>query len=576
MKQLNKKDVIKHLEDIALYLELKGENPFRISAYRKAAQNIEFDQRSLSEIDDFSEIKGIGKGTNTIIRSFLETGESEVLNKLKEEVPVGLISLLKIPGLGGKRIASLYEELDVVDLESLKNVCESGALEKVKGFGKKTSENILKEIEAMNKQADRLPIATVLPLINELNDYLSKLKEIEDFEVAGSARRFEETVKDIDYMIATEDSETVTAYLLAYPKIKDVIASGQTKTSVKLDYLDYLINVDFRLVTKGEYATSLHHFTGSKEHNVKMRQLAKSRNEKISEYGVEDLATGELHQFKNEKEFFNHFDLEFIPAEVRQGKDELELFQAQSAVNYLEITDIRGDLHMHTSWSDGANSIEEMIQQGIRQGYDYIAITDHSKYLKVANGLTETDLKKQLEEIKLLGEKYPEIKILYGVEMDILPNGELDFDDLFLKDLDIVIAAIHSGFNQSEKEIMARLKAALNNPYVDIIAHPTGRLIGRRTPYQVDMKQLIKEAAHTNTVLEINAAPVRLDLSAEWAAQAEAAGVNIAINTDAHRIERLDDMKYGVSVAKAALLQKETVINSWKLDKLLAYLNRNK
>ena len=574
MKALNKKDVIEHLEEIALYLELKGENPFRIAAYRKAAQNIEYDQRALSEIDDFSEIKGIGKGTEAIISSFLETGESKELNRLKEELPPGLIPLLKIPGLGGKRLSTLYEELDVVDLESLKHVCKSGAVERVKGFGKKTTENILKSIEAMKQQADRLPIATVLPLIDELNDYLSKSKEIETFDVTGSARRFEETVKDIDYVIATEDSEAVTAYLLAYSQIKDVIVSGQTKTSVKLAYLDYILNVDFRLITQKEYATTLHHFTGSKEHNVKMRQLAKSRNEKISEYGVENLNTGEVKQFESEKEFFKHFDLAFIPPEARQGKDELKKFQ--KSVNYLELTDIRGDLHMHTSWSDGANSMEEMVQQAIHKDYEYLAITDHSKYLKVANGLTERRLKKQLNEIKSLREKYPEIKILYGVEMDILPNGDLDFEDTFLKELDLVIAAIHSSFNQSQAEIMARLMKALNNPYVDIIAHPTGRLIGKREPYQVDMNQLINQAAKTNTALEINAAPVRLDLSAEWAKMAEEAGVKLAINTDAHQIETLDYMAHGVSLAKAALLKKETVINTWTFDALFAYLNRNK
>lgn len=571
---LTKKDIVAHLETIALYLELKGANSFRISAYRKAAQNIEVDIRSLKEIDDFSTIKGIGEGTNEIIKEFIETETSEVLENLKKEVPEGLIPLLKLPGLGGKRLATLYEELDVVDLESLKYVCETGAVEKVKGFGKKTTENILNAIAALNEQPDRLPISIMLPLAEKIHTYIKSIEKVSKSSIAGSVRRMNETIKDIDFIIATEDPKIVTESLLLLNNITEVIASGETKTSVTVKDEDYLINIDFRLVKPAEYATTLHHFTGSKDHNIAMRQRAKKRSEKINEYGVEIEKSGEVVQFETEEAFFNHFDLEFIPPEVRQDGREIERFE--SKVQLLENNLIQGDLHMHTTWSDGAESIEDMVNAARDLGYTYIAITDHSKFLRVANGLNEKRLREQRKEIDRLNEKYNDILILAGVEMDILPSGELDFETNFLQEMDLVIAAIHSSFTQSEEEIMKRMEAACKNPYVDIIAHPTGRIIGRREPYAINMHELIRLAKETNTALEINASPQRFDLSNEWARIAEDTGVTIAINTDAHRTDTLTYMNYGVSVAKKAWLKPETVMNTWNKTELLKFINRNK
>lgn len=357
------------------------------------------------------------------------------------------------------------------------------------------------------------------------------------------------------------------------PGIKDVIAKGDTKVSVIYDDV-YDVNVDFRIVTEEEFATTLHHFTGSKDHNVAMRQLAKSRGEKISEYGVEIEETNEVLTFKSEEEFFHHFGLTYVPPEIRENTGEVESFD--KAYPLLKLDDIKGDLHMHTTYSDGAQSLEEMVNQVRNKGYSYVAITDHSKYLRVANGLDESRLRKQREEIDKLNEKYDDIHIFAGVEMDILPNGSLDFSDDFLTEMDFVIGAIHSSFNQSEEQIMERLFAALENPYVSLIAHPTGRLIGRRDGYQVDVNKLIEKAKETNTALEINANPNRLDLSAKWARQAQEAGVLLAINTDAHSYHMLEHMKYGVGTARKGWVRKDTVINTWDKDKLMNFFSRNK
>lgn len=565
MNQINKKDVIGLLEKIALYLELKGENPFKISAYRKAAQALETDNRSLSEMDDFTALNGIGKGTATVIHEYVDQGTSETLSTLEEEVPAGLIPLLNLPGLGGKKLAKLYQELEVVDADSLREACESGKAAELKGFGKKTSEKIIKALDEADSQPDRLPVATMLPIVEKLEAYLEEINAVLRYSRAGSIRRMRETVKDLDFIIASDEPDKVRDELLAIANIKEIIASGNTKVSIVLEE-SYDISVDFRIVKPEEFTTTLHHFTGSKDHNVAMRQRAKAQNEKISEYGVENNDTGEVLTFETEKDFFHHFGLTYIPPEVRENAGELAAFEQEVAL--VEHEDIKGDLHMHTTWSDGAQSVEEMVNAAIDRGYQYVAITDHSKFLRVANGLNETRLRQQREEIERLKQKYPAIHIFAGVEMDILPDGNLDFDDAFLKEMDYVIGAIHSSFNQTEEEIMKRLYHACDNPYVTIIAHPTGRIIGRRKGYQANVKKLIERAKETGTVLELNANPNRFDLAPEWLQLAQEQGVNIAINTDAHNEASLDYMKDGVRVAKRGWLKKQTVINTWSKEEL--------
>ncbi|MEY9868617.1 DNA polymerase (family 10) [Peribacillus sp. B2I2] len=569
---INKKDIIKLLEKIAIYMELKGENPFKVSAFRKAAGALETDDRSLTAIEDFTALNGIGKGTASVIEEYMNEGKSTVLEELQEQVPKGLIPLLQLQGLGGKKIAKLHKELHVNDVNDLKLACEEGRVAALAGFGKKTEEKILSAIAEAGSRPDRLPLAFMRPIADDIETALANMEYIIRSSRAGSIRRMRETIKDLDFIISTDHPEEVKDQLLALKGIKQVIAAGDTKVSVVLDY-EYDISVDFRIVKDKEFITTLHHFTGSKDHNVRMRQLAKDRGEKISEYGVEVAETGEVLTFETEERFYNHFGLPFIPPELREDGTEVEHYDANEPLISLEA--IKGDLHMHTTWSDGAHTIEEMIEACRAKGYRYMAITDHSQYLKVANGLTVERLREQKRIIHEMNEKYDDFTVLSGIEMDILPDGTLDYDDELLAEMDLVIASIHSSFSQPRETIMERLKTALNNPHVDIIAHPTGRIIGRRAGYDVDIEMLIELARETNTALELNANPNRLDLAPPHLRKAQEAGVPIVINTDAHSIDMLDHMPVGVSSAKKGWIKESTVLNARDTDGLLAFLKRN-
>ncbi|UOR11982.1 DNA polymerase/3'-5' exonuclease PolX [Halobacillus amylolyticus] len=566
---IDKKKVVKLLETIAIYLELKGENPFKISAYRKAAQALERDDHSLNEIDDFKKMKGIGKGTAAVIDEYIENGESETLHQLQAEVPAGLIPLLDIQGLGGKKLAKLYQQLGVTDAESLKEALEQGKVEELEGFGKKSAVKILKTLNEAGSRPERLPIALMLPIAEKVETFLKQAKTIKRFSRAGSLRRMRETIKDLDFIIASNNPNQTKDELLAYPEVKEVVSSGETKVSIIVNE-GYDIGIDFRIVASHEFASTLHHFTGSKDHNVAMRQLAKQKQEKISEYGVENAETGEILTFETEKQFFDHFGLHFIPPEARENTGEVDAFK--EPITLLKESDIRGDLHMHSTWSDGAQSIREMAEQSKAMGYEYIAITDHSKYLRIANGLNEERLRMQRKEIEKINKEIEDFHIFAGIEMDILPDGSLDFDDDFLKEMDYVIASIHSSFNQSEEQIMKRLFSALENPHVDMIAHPTGRLIGRRSGYSVQLDKLIEGAKQTGTILELNANPNRLDLSWEWIMKAQEAGVMIAINTDAHSYSMLEHMEIGVGAARKGWLRKESVLNTMTKKQLMKRL----
>ncbi|MDX8359354.1 DNA polymerase/3'-5' exonuclease PolX [Cytobacillus sp. IB215316] len=569
---MNKKEIIKLLETIAIYMELKGENPFKISAFRKAATALENDDRSLSSINTFTDIPGIGKGTSAVISEFIESGESSLLTELKKEVPTGLIPLLKLPGVGGKKIAKLYKELAVVDAASLKEACIANKVQALAGFGKKTEEKILAAIEDMGSRPERLPIAFMLPIANEIEQALASMEGVIQYSRAGSLRRMKETIKDLDFIIATNERDKVRKQLIELKHMTTIISNGDTKVSVQLQY-DYEVSVDFRLVAPLEFATTLHHFTGSKDHNVRMRQLAKERGEKISEYGVENINTGETTTFSSEEDFYSYFDLNYIPPELRE--DGSEVTTSFHSKDLISLEDIQGDLHMHSTWSDGAYSIEEMAEVCRDKGYKYMAITDHSQFLRVANGLTVERLKAQREEIRRLNKKYDDFVIFAGVEMDILPDGTLDYDDSVMKDMDIVIASIHSSFSQPKEVIMERLTTALRNHHVDIIAHPTGRLIGRRIGYDVDVDMLIELAKETNTALELNANPNRLDLSSDHLRKAQQAGLKIVINTDAHNIEMLEDMSIGVSTAMKGWVKSGNVINTWDVESVRAFLHRH-
>ncbi|WP_313235084.1 DNA polymerase/3'-5' exonuclease PolX [Sporosarcina ureae] len=559
---MNKKTIIRTFEKIALYMELLGENHFKVAAFRKAASTLELDTRSLAEMDDILSLKGIGKGTGAVIIDLMEKGTSDVLTELEEKVPKGLIPLLNIPGLGGKKIAKLREVLSIDSIESLQAACERQEVSKVPGFGKKTEENLLREIEILANRSGKTPIWQVTKVVEIVEAELELIHEIQKYQVAGSYRRREEESSDVDWILVTDEPQIVREKILAALPIEKVIAAGDAKLSISLD-TENPIDADFRFVTEDQFATALHHFTGSAAHNIRMRQLAKNRKQKISEYGVED-ETGHVQTFSSEKEFFAHFDLPFIPPSIR--KDGTELDRAEEISKLVTPELIRSDLHMHTTWSDGGHSIEEMVEACRAKGYSHLVITDHSHYLKVANGLTPERLLEQIEEIRAVNMKYDDIEVFCGTEMDILPDGKLDFEDEILEQLDFVIASIHSSFNQPQEQIMERLHAACKNPHVHMIAHPTGRIIGQREGYNPDIEQLIKWASEYGKILEVNASPYRLDLRTEHVIQAIEAGVNIAINTDAHATEQLDIMPIGVEYAQKAWLFAEQVVNTWSLE----------
>ncbi|MCM3611427.1 DNA polymerase/3'-5' exonuclease PolX [Planococcus sp. MERTA32b] len=567
---MNKKVIIRTLEKIALYMELKGENPFKVSAFRKAAQALELDQRSLSEIEDVTKLKGIGKGTGDVILELIDSGKSSVLEELQEEVPKGLIPLMKLQGLGGKKIAKLYKELGIDSAEALKQACIDHNIQKLPGFGPKSEDKILKELMEFDSKPGRHPIWKTAEAVAAINEILEGIKEVSEFSVAGSYRRTNETSKDLDFIVATAEPGVVKEQLLASLPVQETIASGDTKVSVTVEFQDP-IDIDFRLVAPEEFVTALHHFTGSKDHNVKMRQLAKSQNKKISEYGVEQ-EDGSIQTFKSEEDFFAHFGLPFIPPSVRE--DGRETDRIDELPELVSIEDIRSDLHMHTVWSDGAHSLAEMIDACRARNYEYMVITDHSQYLKVANGLTPERLLEQNGQIRELNKEYSDIEVLSGTEMDILPDASLDFDDEVLKQLDFVIASIHSSFQQPQEQIMERIHTAMKNPYVHMIAHPTGRIVGQRSGYDPDVEQLLDWASEYGKIVELNASPYRLDLAVEFLEMAQEKGVPVAINTDAHAIDQLEVMAIGVRHAQKAWLKRDNVVNTWPLEKFKAYLKK--
>ena len=563
---MDKKAIIRHLETIATYMELRGDSAYRIAAYRKAANGIERDKRSVDEIEKWTALNGVGEKTTTVIEEFLQTGQTKLLTDLKKEVPVGLIPLLQLPGIGGKKLAKLHKELGIIDVQTLQRACEEGKVQALDGFGVKTEENLLAALKQAMGTRERHPFAYARPIAEHILQKLREFPAVQRAEVAGSFRRVQETVKDLDFIVETDEPEEVRDWIVNWEEIVGVIAKGTTKVSVR--WMDeHELSIDVRLAEPAVFATTLHHFTGSKDHNVRMRQLAKQRGEKISEYGVTDDETNRVTTFSNEQAFYHHFHLPWFPPELRETGEEID--HSKRIHDVISIEDIRGDLHMHTAWSDGAHTIEEMIEACRRKEYEVMAITDHSRSLVIAGGLSIDNLLRQHEEIVKLRETYRDITILSGVEMDILADGALDYPDEVLRELDWIIGSIHSHFHQSKELITRRFQAACENPYVKMIAHPSGRKIGIRDGYHFDIENFLEIAHKTGTAVECNANPNRFDLRSDWLQKAVSKGVPIVINTDAHNQKELDNMTYGVSQAKKGWVPKTSVLNTWSVQQIL-------
>ncbi len=561
-------------EQIADLLEIKGANPFRTRAYRNASRTVSSLSSQihtlLAEGEDLTELSDIGADLAGRIEEFVKTGEMTLLEELKEEIPAGLLDLFKVEGLGPKKIKKLYEELDITTLAELKKAAESGKITRLEGFGEKTTEKILTNLEKVENREERFLLSAVEQQAYPLIDVLEEVTGVDQVEIAGSFRRRRDSVGDLDLLVTADDSGPVMKEFTNYEDVVEVLAEGETKASV---VLRSGLQVDLRVVKKESWGAALLYFTGSKEHNVALRGMAGDRDLKINEYGVfsgEDCLGG-----YTEKEIYRILDCDYIEPELRENRGELQAAREGGLPELVSKEDMKGDLQSHTPGSDGKNSLEEMAEAARARGYEYLAITDHSDYLAVAGGLDSDGLKKQGEKIDELNQNWDDFKLLKSVEVDILPAGKLALDDEVLQELDIVSAAIHSKFDLSEKKQTRRITEALKNPYINVFVHPTGRKIVSREPYAIDLEKIMEVAVEENSFLEINASPERLDLNDVQARRAREMGLKLTISTDAHSCPGLDNMRYGVGQARRGWLRKQDVLNtrSWKEIKNILYLN---
>jgi len=558
--------------EIVKILEIKGDNPFRIRAYDRAAQNIEGltgDIEDFIKNDRLTDIPGIGNDLASKIKEYILTGKIKAYEHLKKTIPKGLLDLLNIPSVGPKTAKLLYEKLKIKDISDLEKAIKKNKLQGIFGIKEKTIENISKGIELLKRGRERMTLAQAIQVADEFVSALNKLPEVKKISVAGSLRRQKETVRDIDILVISEKPQKIMGVFTRLPGVATVLAKGETKASVRTKDD---VQVDCRVEEEKSFGAALLYFTGSKNFNIKLRQLAIKKGLKINEYGV--LRKNRFVCGRTEEEIFKILCMSYIEPELREDTGEVELAKEFQLPHLIELKDIKGDLHAHSQWSDGGNTIEEMMQAAKAKGYSYIAITDHSQSLRVAGGLSITELKKKKQEIDKINSKLKDFRVLYGTEVDIDSDGKLDYKDEILKDFDIVVAAVHTGFKQSKSQLTKRLVRVCQNEYAHIIAHPTGRLWGTRDAYDIDMDEVLKAARDTNTHLEINSFPQRLDLNDLNCRRAKEIGANLVIGTDAHSTEQLDTMKLGVSVARRGWLTKKDVINTLSLEELLKALKK--
>ncbi|MFV9568104.1 DNA polymerase/3'-5' exonuclease PolX [Thermoanaerobacter mathranii] len=563
---MDKKEIANILNDIGLLLELKGENPFKSRAYYNAARTIELldeDIEILVKEDRLKDIKGIGEAINKKITELVLTGKMKYYEDLKASIPEGLVEMLKIPGLGPKKIKTIYEKLNITTIRELEYACIENRLVDLPGFGEKTQKKILEGIQFVKQFSGQHLYAEAYIEALKLKEYLDASKTTQVTEIAGSLRRKKEIVKDIDILAVASDSSKVMEAFVNYPDVREVIAKGDTKTSITLKSG---INADLRVVTEKEFPYALHHFTGSKEHNTAMRHRAKQMGIKMNEYGL--FKGDKLIECKSEEEIFDKLGLLYIPPELRENMGEIEAAEKGELPKLIEEKDIKGVFHVHTTYSDGANTLVEMVETARKLGYKYIGITDHSRSAFYAGGLKEEDLVRQWEEIEKLSKKYNDIVIFKGIESDILPDGSLDYEEEILKQFDFVIASIHSHFRMSKEDMTKRMIKAIENKYTTIIGHVTGRLLLARDSYEIDIYKVIAAAAHYGKIIEINANPYRLDLDWRYVKHAKEKGVKLAICSDAHSIEGLNDVKYGVGIARKGWLEAKDVINTYEVHEI--------
>lgn len=572
--------IAKILREIAAYLDMSGV-AFKPRAYEKAAYAIDGLEEDIRDIykkgglKALENIPGVGESIGEKIEEYLKTGKIKYYEKLRKKMPVDLENLLTIEGLGPKMIKKLYNKLKVKTIEDLEKAATNHKIRKLEGFGEKTEENILKGIEFFKKSKGRFILGFVYPLIKEIEDRLKNLKEIEKIVVGGSVRRMKETIGDADFLAVSKNPSKVMDFFVSMPEVINVYEKGLTKSSVRLNNG---LDIDIRVIEKESFGAALQYFTGNKDHNIVVRKMAQKMGLKLNEYG---LFEGKKYiAGKTEEEIYKVLGLDYMEPELRENVGEIEAARNHKLPKIIGYDALCGDLQIQTNWTDGSNSIEEMAQEAQKLGLEYIAVTDHTKSLAMTGGSDEKKLLKQMEYIKKVNSKFnppaggrkSKFKILAGAEVNILKDGSLDIKDEVLKKLDIVGAAIHSHFNLSKKEQTKRLIKAMENKNVDIIFHPTGRVIKQRDPYELDIDEVIKAAKKTGTILEIDAYPDRLDLKDEYIRKAIDAGVKLAINSDAHSTKHIHYLHFGIAQARRGWATKNDIINAWPLEKMLKFL----
>lgn len=547
-------------------LEIKGETGFKVLAYRKAARILEDLTNDIEKITaegKLLNLPGIGSGIAKKIEEYLQTGEMKKYSESLSEIQESLLDLLEIQNLGAKTIHLAHKELRVENLEDLKKVITDGSLAKLYGMGDKKVENIKKGIEIYEQAKERIPIFEAMTIVEEILDHLKKDPHIQNISPAGSVRRMKETVGDIDILATGKKGASIIRHFTQFPKVSRILAAGETKGSIMIFTDEAEQQVDLRIVSESEYGAALQYFTGSKAHNIKLRGMAKEKGLKISEYGI--FKGRKKIAGSDEEEVYKTLGLPPIPPELREDKGEIESALKNKLPRLVDYSDIKGDLHVHSHYSDGALSIEELAELAKKFGYEYIAICDHSESARYAHGLSAERLVEQIKEIDQINMKLKSFKVLKGIEVDILLDGQLDFPDELLKKLDIVIAAIHSGFKRNVTE---RILQAMENPFVTAIAHPSGRLISRREGYDVDLEKVLQEAQKNGKILELNSYYDRLDLNEFYLKKAKGLGIKICLGTDTHYAGGFQMMRFGVGIARRAWLEKKDILNCMRYEKL--------
>ncbi|ABO50162.1 PHP C-terminal domain protein [Desulforamulus reducens MI-1] len=553
--------------ELADLLELNGEDIYKIRAYRRAAEVIAKVEEPLQELHRrklLSKLPGVGKAIEGKIEEILETGKLAKHQKLLQEIPLGVLEIKQLPGIGPNRARTLYKELGISNLAELEQAVQQRQVRTLKGFSAKVEWDILNGIEMIRNRRGRTRLSVSRELAEELIKFFKLLPGTVEIEVAGSTRRWKETVGDLDLVAAAEEPAPLLRALATHPRVKDILEEQENRIRV---YTWWGIAVDLQVVSPSEFVATLHRSTGSKAHYAKLQKIAEEQQLRLSHHGLRNQQDHFL-PIRQEAEIYQALGMAYVPPELREDNGEVETALAGKLPPLIELADIKGDLHIHTTWSDSALEIDDIINRCREKGYSYAAITDHSRSLKIANGLDLDRLEQQHQIIRERDQELADFALLTGVEMDILPNGELDYPDEILEKMDVVIGSVHMGFKQSKKDMTRRITKAMENEHVDIIAHMSGRILGKREPYDIDMEALIETAAKTGTILEINSSPDRLDINEVYARKARDMGVKISINTDAHDLRRLDEMVYGVAVARRAWLEPQDVINTLNIEDL--------